>query len=485
MDPGILEIKDVTKLFGSVTALDSVSASFAPAEIHAVLGENGAGKSTLVNILAGFVRPDSGSVTLDGNPIPLGNPQRCRALGVAMVHQHFTLVPEFTVAENIALAKLETTHGLLDTERLLESTKRLATDLGWQIPFNAKVRDLSVGVQQRVEILKSMDESATVVIFDEPTAVLSRDEVEEFFGVIRKLKGQRKTVILIGHKLKEVMSIADRVTILMRGKVVATAARAEVTEQVVAQWMVGDLPERVDAKTVGSVEPGLVATGLNVKGNRGEQAIRDLSFQIGSGEILGFGGVDGNGQVELAEALAGVRPAAGEMTWKGSKLDRSIVRIPYIPQDRQSDGLALGMSVEDNLLIEGHRRADLRSGPMLLLSAIRSWAEKLVQRFAIKVADINQPVADMSGGNQQKVVVGRCLDAEPNLLVAVNPARGLDIRATQYVHEQIRRARDAGAAVALISTDRDELHALSDRIVVLSRGQITSDQSAEAWVGGA
>lgn len=481
----ILRAEHVTKRFGTLTALSDVSITFQPGEIHAVLGENGAGKSTFMNILSGFLPPDEGEVLLDEKHLPVGRPHLCRGLGIEMVHQHFMLVPAFTVAENLALAKLEKLGRPLNLSEITEPALEMARDLGWEIDPKARISGLPVGVQQRIEILKSLQNEAKVLILDEPTAVLSPDEVIDLFRVLRKLKESGRAIVLIAHKLAEVMSIADRVTVLRRGLYVASARIEETNPTQLAEWMVGEMAA-APARSPGSRDSGLEVSGLTVKGDRGETAINEVALEIQKGEILGIGGVDGNGQVELAETLVLVRrPESGRLLWQRIPLDAAAIRVSYIPQDRQEDGLALAMSITDNLLIEGHRRDDLHRGPALIPKSIRNWAEDLIRRFSIKVDTPRLPVSSLSGGNQQKVVVSRNLDVLPDLLVAVNPTRGLDVKATQYVHEQILTAKASGSAVALLSTDHDELAALADRTVYLSRGRILEGEGALALLGGA
>ncbi len=478
-----LHVENIVKRFGPLTALDNVSASFRPGEIHAVLGENGAGKSTLMGILSGFVVPDSGTVMLNGSPVPVGRPFDCKRLGIEMIHQHFTLVSEFTIAENFALSRLP---GLMSSSEVsvrAEPSLAAATRLGWELEPERRVSSLSVGAQQRIEILKALGGDAQVIIFDEPTAVLSPDEVEDLFRVLRQLKTDGHVVILIAHKLSEVLSIADHVTVLRRGKWIASAPIAEVDERKLAEWMVGELPPPLAERKGTELEPGLVGRDLTVVGDRGEAAIKNCSLEIKRGEILGIGGVDGNGQLELAEALVAVRPVSGELSFAGKQVNAEEMRISYVPQDRQHDGLAMGMTIEENLLITGHRKPTLRKGPFLNLRALHQWANELVKRFSVKANSPADRVAGLSGGNQQKVVVSRALDEQPDLLVVVNPTRGLDIRATEYVHSKIQEARDAGAAVALFSTDLDEIYALADRVMFLSRGELIADTGAESLFG--
>lgn len=485
MDAFRLEASGIAKRYGPVRAVDGVSVRFVGGEIHAVLGENGAGKSTLMNVVSGFSRPDEGTVSVDGVPLPLGDPIACKRHGIEMIHQHFMLVPEFTVAENLALARVGRPTSRIEVALLAEQGLRAGDELGWKFDSAARVRTLSVGVQQRLEILKALATDARAMIFDEPTAVLASGEVDDLFRVLRHLKSRGKAIILIAHKLSEVLSVADRVTVLRRGRVVATAVRADIDAEKLTSWMVGELPPK---RPINGVDPGdlrLVATDVTVRGDRGETAVRGASLTIRSREIVGIGGVDGNGQVELAEALAGVRPIGSGRIMAGNLDVRSPhASVGYLPQDRQTDGLAMAMSVRDNLLVTGHRRAELVRGPFMLAARISAWAQQLVARYEIQVGSILDPVSSLSGGNQQKVVASRILDSVPDILVAVNPARGLDVRATEFVHGQLLHAKSAGAAIALFSTDLDELVALSDRTVFMSRGEFVSDEGASAIVGG-
>lgn len=462
-----LNVRDVSKRFGVVRALEGVDVDFESGAIHAVLGENGAGKSTLMNVLGGFVRPDAGEVLLDGEPLPLGDPLGCRKRGVEMVHQHFMLVPAFTVAENLALARLGRLAGTLDLLETVEPSLLLARHLGWSVDSSARTEDLSVGDQQRIEILKALAGDAPVLIFDEPTAVLTPSEVDDLFRVLGDLRASGKTIILIAHKLDEVMRIADRVTVLRKGRKVADAEIGDVDPQTLARWMVGDLPQPPKRQPRPEGGPALTVRDLAVRGDRGQNAVQGVTFEVARGEVLGIGGVDGNGQVELAETLAGVRGwQSGDMTWEGTN------RLPvaaYIPQDRQAEGLALGMTVMENLLVGGGPAA---RGPFLRPGAIRAWAKGLVARYDIRTPSLDIPVGSLSGGNQQKVVVARALDRAPDLLVAVNPTRGLDIQAADTVHQVILGAAEAGCAVILFSTDLDELAVLATRTLFMSRGRL-------------
>jgi simple sugar transport system ATP-binding protein len=474
----MLELEGVSKSYGSLKALDRVSASFVPGEIHAVLGENGAGKSTLMGVLSGFVLPDSGTARLDRKPLPLGKPFAVKSLGIEMVHQHFMLVPAFTVAENFALYRLEGLYKPASVHRQAERALSMARKLGLEIDPNARTGALPVDMRQMIEIVKALSGDARTIILDEPTAVLTPDGVEKLFGILRQLKAEGKTVILIAHKLAEVMRVADRVTVLRKGRVVASSSIADVDEERLAEWMVGGLPPLL-TRPGGHQEPGMEVRLESVRGDEGNVAVADVSFEVRRGEILGIGGVEGNGQTELAEAVARVRPFQGSIDWRG----QGPMRIGYIPQDRQTEGLALRMSVQDNLLVVGHKHPELSIGPFLRISRIRRWTTALVDRFNIATAGIDAAAGSLSGGNQQKVVVARALDGAPSLLVAVNPTRGLDIQATAYVHAQLLEARAAGAAILLVSSDLDELSQLSDRRKFMLGARFAPEASALKFLG--
>jgi simple sugar transport system ATP-binding protein len=387
-------------------------------------------------------------------------------MGVAIVHQHFMLVPQFSVRDNLLLDQMGGLGGMTDPALVEERAKKAAESVGWQIDFNAKTGSLPVGVQQRIEIVKALAFDPQVIILDEPTAVLTPDEVEDLIRVLKQLKEQGKTVILIAHKLNEVYAAADRVTVLRQGRTVGTGLLSELTPDALATWMVGEVPLPLSLLEVTQGEVLMTFDKVRVKGSRGEEAVRGVSFQLHAGEILGIGGVDGNGQVELAEAAAGVRPvSSGVLDAKESPA--------YIPQDRQTDGLALTMSVFDNLLISGINSAELMRSGWLKMKEARRWGERLAADYQIKTPDLDVKAKNLSGGNQQKIVVSRVLSRNPRIIVAVNPTRGLDISAARFVHENLLKAARDGAALLLISTDREELSALSSRIMIMSRGELT------------
>lgn len=514
----------ITVRFGAATALNCVDFEIVPGEIHAILGENGAGKSTLMNVLSGSLKADRGEIRFDGKAARIETPRAARRLGIAMVHQHFTLAPAFTVAENLALDARGAKSGgvsrwrglgwsaLDDAAHALE----LARSLSWPLPPDTRVSDLAVGTQQRVEIVKALATGAQILIFDEPTAVLAGSEVQELSTVLRRLREEGRAIVLIAHKLAEILDLADRVTVLRLGNKVVTASRSEIDAPKLAGWMMGvpvagsindpahpegtrpsaERPADVNAKADAALLRAAIrgssgpetpylddpetpaafnATDCVVLGDRGEQSIRGVSFAVRPGEIFGIGGVDGNGQAEIAEALVGLRPLhSGALKWRGEAFrPGALPSAGYIPQDRRRSGLAVTMTVEENLLLDAVSEPEFRSGPFLRSRALKAMASDLMERFDIRASSGQAPVSSLSGGNQQKIVVARALRSKPEWIVAVNPTRGLDIGATRFVWEQLRGARRRGAAIVLISTDLDELAALSDRAAILSAGSLT------------
>lgn len=436
MTEQVLSVEGITVSFGPLKALDDVTLEFLPGEVHAVVGENGAGKSTLMNVLAGFLSPSSGFVRL-GDRTLSNNSVDHRKWGIEMVHQHFRLVPAFSVKENLRL-------GLMRAERTFEDVQKVATELDWDIPFDSLVSDLGVGQKQRVEILKALASFPKVVIFDEPTAVLNEDEVSGLFRSMREFARNGLVVIVIAHKLAEVFSVADRISVLKDGALRGSFRTQDVSPREISELMVGSqdsFPEPAQFDNSSK----FLCKNLSVDGNC---PIVDLNFDVGFGEVLGIGGVDGNGQVELAEALAQVRPSEGEIT--------TVATIGYVPQDRQLDGLALSMSINENIEI----------------AEVSLTGSAAIKEYEIKARSASAPLTSLSGGNQQKVVLARELAKRPELLVAVNPTRGLDVRASAFVLSQIRKSAEQGTAVVLISTDRDELAAVANRTLYLSRGRL-------------
>ncbi|MBX3114426.1 MAG: ABC transporter ATP-binding protein [Fimbriimonadaceae bacterium] len=459
----LIQVRAVSKSYGEVQALKTVSLDFLPGEVHAVLGENGAGKSTLMGVLSGFVVPDQGDVLFDRSPLPTGRPVEIRQLGVKMVHQHFMLVPQFLVSENLALGEITGNLTPLSLAELSKLATEKGAELGWNVDLKKLVLELPVGAQQRIEILKALAGDSRVLILDEPTAVLGPDEIRDLFGVLRKLRDEGIAVILIAHKLSEIMAVADRVTVLRKGEFIATSSIDDTNEAQLAEWMVGDVPEFTKDGERSFGEVLVKAEKLSVDDDRGVKVIDSVDFEILAGQILGLGGVDGNGQIELAEALAGVRGYEGTL--------RLPDHVSYIPQDRQTDGLALGLSVAENLMLSGVP-SECKWGSFIRPAFVRDYAQRMIAEYEIKVGKETDTANSLSGGNQQKIVVARNLAQNPDLIIAVNPTRGLDIRATDYVHRRLREAAEQGAAVLLISTDLDELSALADETKYLQSGAI-------------
>ena len=465
----IVRVESISKRFGAVQALDSVCLDFDAGEVHGILGANGAGKSTLMGVLAGFVLPDTGQVLLNGQPVKLGDPLAMKRDGMRMVHQHFMLVPNFTVRENLAMGEFERLRGALDLEAATASAIDLAAKLGWNLPLDAITGELPVGVQQRIEVVRALAGNAQVLILDEPTAVLADEEVIELFTVLRRVAEQNTAVILIAHNLDELLSVADRITILRDGRVAESLARPDATREILQRAMEGEHPAVAPLKPARSDEIAVVADSIEAKGDRGEPSVQGVSFTIHRQEVFGIGGVDGNGQVELAEVAMGLRkPTRGSISSPQKK--------GYVPQDRQVDGLALSLSVRDNLFLGQRNRKEFAFGPFLRLKEIRRWAGEMVNTFDIKVAGIDAPANSLSGGNQQKIVVSRAVSDSPDFLVAVNPTRGLDIVATNFVRRQIEQVSSAGAATLLLSTDREDIAELANQSATMVSGRLQEDE---------
>lgn len=464
----MLSVVGVSKRFGSLEALKPLSVEFLPGEVHSVVGENGAGKSTLMNILGGFLSPNGGKVTLDQSSLPLGDSHRCRAMGIEMIHQHFKLVPAFTIEENLLLSQLGV------GSHSIEAIKEKAKAFGWDMPWSSRVQDVSVGIQQRVEILKCVATNPKVVIFDEPTAVLAKDEVNDLIEFLKQLAKEGKIVILIAHKIEEVLSASDRITVLRRGEHIETVKRQETDSAKLIDMMVGGEVEGLTSPRieVGNTSEALMISDLWVLDDRKQFAVQGLDATVHKGQILGIGGVDGNGQVELAEALAGVRPIQkGSIQLRGQNLDWDDQFVGYVPQDRQSDGLAVGLNLVDNLFVSG-----LMNGQKFKTNTQTIKATELIEQYSIKATSPNDLAKQLSGGNQQKVILARVLDQKPNVLIVVNPTRGLDVKAAGFVHQKLLEAAANGAYVVVFTTDREELFAVSSQQQFLSRGKLYDDE---------
>ena len=476
-----LELRGITKTFGSLAANDAIDLTVAPGEIHCLLGENGAGKSTLMNILYGLLTPDSGEILVDGQEKQFRSPRDAIAAGIGMVHQHFMLVPVFTVAENLVLGAEETSAGpirWLDRRRARREVVEVSQRFGLPVDPDARVEDLPVGVQQRVEIVKALMRDAQILILDEPTAVLTPQETEELFTVMRGLKEAGKSVVFITHKLNEVRAVADRITVIRRGKVVGTAEPTATARELAALMVGRDVRLVVDKEHREGDAVALEVTGLTVRDDRGQVAVDDVSFQLRAGEVLGIAGVQGNGQTELVEALTGLRPAVGSARLIGMELvgaaPHEVLRhgVGHVPEDRQHDGLVSDFTVAENLVLDLFDRAPFGGRVALDLDEIAKNGAARIQEFDIRAQSAESPAGSLSGGNQQKVVVARALSRDLKLLIASQPTRGVDVGAMEFIHRRVIEVRDEGRAVLIVSTELDEIAALSDRIAVMYRGKI-------------
>jgi len=478
----VLQAKGVTKRFPGVLANDKVDFELRKGEIHVLLGENGAGKTTLMNILYGLYNQDDGEMLVNGNVVKINNPKDSIALGIGMVHQHFMLIPVFTVAENVMLGDETTSRGFLDRKTVSAKVGELSHQYGLDVDPDALVGQLPVGVQQRVEIVKTLYRNAQILILDEPTAVLTPQEAEELFVIMRGLTKRGVSIIFITHKLKEVLAVSDRITVMRAGKVVGTVTPAEMNEAKLASMMVGrEVILKVKKDAAKPKEEILKVENLYVQDDRGLETIRNVSFEVRQGEILGIAGVQGNGQTQLAEALTGLRATkSGRVILSGKdvtgKTPRPIIEagLAHIPEDRQRHGLVLGYTVADNMVLCNYYLPPFAKGMVLQQEAVDANARKLIEDFDVRTPSPFVPTSKLSGGNQQKVIVARELSRDVKLLIASQPTRGLDVGSIEYIHKEIILMRDRGIGVLLISAELDEIMALSDRIAVMYRGQIVT-----------
>jgi general nucleoside transport system ATP-binding protein len=476
-----LELRGITKRFPGVIANEAVDLAVQPGEILGLLGENGAGKSTLMNVLFGLYQPDEGEIVIDDQVVHFDDPGDAIAAGIGMVHQHFMLVPVFTVTENVMLG-LESTKGpfrQLDTAAARTRIVEVSERHNLHVDPDAVVEDLPVGVRQRVEIIKSLYRKSRILILDEPTAVLTPQESEELFGIMRSLTAGGTTIIFITHKLNEVLEIADHITVLRRGRVVGTTTPAETNREKLAAMMVGRPVQLiVDKEDATPGEAVLELRGLTVRDDRGHLAVRDLDLTVHAGEIVAIAGVQGNGQTEVAEVVTGLRAAdSGEILVAGEKIaaaPRQVYRagVGHVPEDRMEDGLVAGFTVAENLVLNRYWEPPFGHGLRLDREAIAASAEERIGEFDIRTPSISNDIANLSGGNQQKVIVAREFTRPLKLLVAVQPTRGLDVGSIEYIHSKLVEKRDEGTAVLLISTELDEVVALGDRIAVMFQGRI-------------
>ncbi len=484
----VLELHDITKAFPGVLANDHIDLTLQKGEIHALLGENGAGKTTLMNVLYGLYAQDEGEIFIRGQKVQIQDPNDAIDQGIGMVHQHFMLVPVLTVTENVMLGVESIKNGVfLDRADAAQRIRDISKQYGLKVDPDAYVEDLPVGIQQRVEIIKLLYREADILILDEPTAVLTPQEVEELFKVIRSLVDQGKSVIFITHKLKEVMALADRITVLRNGRVVGTTRPEETDESQLAAMMVGrEVVLQVEKESAHIEEVILEVEDLQVTDDRGNAAVREISFEVCGGQILGIAGVQGNGQTELVEALTGLREIEGGTV---RILDKEVTGAPprkileqgvaHVPEDRQKDGLVLNFPVADNLILNTYYVAPFAHLGMLNEDIILEAAENRVREFDVRTPSVMTPVSNLSGGNQQKVIVAREFSRPIELLIASQPTRGLDVGSIEYIHRRIIEKRDEGTAVLLVSSELDEVMALSDLIAVMYEGEIVDILPAE------
>ena len=479
----VLEARGITKRFPGVLANDQVDFELRRGEVHSVLGENGAGKTTLMNVIFGLYQPDAGELRVDGERVELRSSADAIARGIGMVHQHFQLVQVFTVAENVILGEELRKGAVLDLDEARRRITALSDRYGLHVDPDAKVEDLSVGQQQRVELLKALFRDADILILDEPTAVLTPGEVDEFFGVVRSLTEQGKSIVFITHKLREVLAVADRITVLRDGRLVGSLDPAEATMASLATLMVGrEIILSIDKDQAHPGDVCLRVRDLTIADERGVLAVSGLDFEVRAGEIFGIAGVEGNGQRELVEAVAGMRRAAsGSIELDGVDITHATPRevdelgVGHVPEDRNKHGLVDSFTIADNLVLNTYGRSPFAKRRIRQLRAVDDQARDLVRRYDVRAPGVHVPVSNLSGGNQQKVIIARELSGDPRLLIVAQPTRGLDVGSIEFIHRRIVEMRDAGAAVLLVSAELDEIFTLADRIGVLFRGSLVGE----------
>ena len=478
----VIEMLHIRKEFPGIVANDDITLQLKKGEIHALLGENGAGKSTLMNVLFGLYQPEQGEIRVNGKEVKITSPNIANDLGIGMVHQHFMLVDTFTVTENIILGKEPTKGGTINIKDAAREVRELSERYGLKIDPDAKISDISVGMQQRVEILKTLYRGADILIFDEPTAVLTPQEIKELIQIMHNLIAEGKSIILITHKLKEIMEVCDRCTVIRKGKGIGTVNVSETNPNELASLMVGRevvfTTEKKDAKPGEEV---LTIQDLVVKDSRGVEAIRNLNLSVHAGEILGIAGVDGNGQTELIEAITGLKKAeSGMISINGTEIQKKSPRkitetgIGHIPQDRHKYGLVLDYSIGENMVLQTYYQRPFSKWGVLNYKNIFNKARKLIEEFDVRTPTEYTPARALSGGNQQKAIIAREIDRNPDLLIAAQPTRGLDVGAIEFIHKRLIEQRDQGKAVLLVSFELDEVLNVSDRIAVIYEGSIVA-----------
>ncbi|MFJ7747750.1 ABC transporter ATP-binding protein [Peribacillus sp. NPDC097295] len=478
----VIEMLNIRKEFPGIVANDNVTLQVKKGEIHALLGENGAGKSTLMNVLFGLYQPEQGEIRVDGKPHKITSPNIANDLGIGMVHQHFMLVDPFTVTENIILGKEPSKAGKIDLKEASKEVRKLSEQYQLRVDPNAKIADISIGMQQRVEILKTLYRGAEILIFDEPTAVLTPQEIKELITIMKALVKEGKSIILITHKLKEIMEVCDRVTVIRKGQGIGTVTVSETNPNELASLMVGRevlfKTEKIEGTPTDVV---LDVKGLEVKDARGVSAVSNLNLTVRAGEIVGIAGVDGNGQSELIEALAGLRKTtAGSIQLNGKEIrnlkPRKITEsgVGHIPEDRHKHGLVLDYSIGENMVLQTYYQRPFSKGGILNSKKIFEKARSLIKSYDVRTPSEYTPARALSGGNQQKAIIGREVDRNPDLLIAAQPTRGLDVGAIEFIHKRLIEQRDAGKAILLISFELDEIMNVSDKIAVIYEGEIVA-----------
>ena len=481
----VIEMLHITKEFPGIKANDDITLQLRRGEIHALLGENGAGKSTLMSVLFGLYQPDQGEIRKDGKPVKINNPNDATALHIGMVHQHFKLIDVFTVLDNIILGAEDTKLGFLSKKKARQKVLELSERYGLKVDLDAKIEDITVGMQQRVEILKMLYRDNEVLIFDEPTAVLTPQEIDELMKIMKGLAAEGKSILFITHKLAEIMAVADRCSVLRKGKYIGTVNTADTNQAELSRMMVGrDVQLVVDKQPANPMDPVLTVKDLSVKSKLyNREAVKDVSFTVRAGEIVCIAGIDGNGQSELVHAITGLEKASkGNINLLGEDITAAPIRkrakagMAHIPEDRHKHGLILDNTLEQNMVLQKYYEPRFQKAGFIRFDAVRAYAETLIEQYDVRSGQGPVTVTrSMSGGNQQKAIIAREMDRDLPLIVAVQPTRGLDVGAIEYIHHQLVAARDAGKAVLLVSLELDEVRNLSDRILVMYEGEIVGE----------
>lgn len=480
----VIEMSHITKKFGDFKANDDITLQVRKGEIHALLGENGAGKSTLMSVLFGLYQPEEGQIKINGKEVKINNPNDANNLGIGMVHQHFKLVHNFTILESIILGRETTKGGVLKVDAARKKIMELSEKYKFKIDPDAYISDITVGMQQRVEILKMLYCDNDILIFDEPTAVLTPQEIHELMKVMKQLVAEGKSIIFITHKLNEIKEVADRCSVLRKGKYIGTIEVADTSKEEMSEMMVGrKVNFNIEKQDIQPGEPVLEVKNLTVKSRHHGEAVKNVSFQVRKGEILTIAGIDGNGQSELVYGITGMSPIeSGTVLLNGKDITKESIRkkcldgMAHIPEDRHKDGLVLDYNLQENLVLQSYYTKRFQRGGFLKFDAIRSYAEGLIEKFDIRSGQgADSVVRGMSGGNQQKAIIARELDRDPEIVIAVQPVRGLDVGAIEYIHKQLVGQRDAGKAVLLVSLELDEVMDVSDRILVMYEGEVVAD----------